>query len=187
VLDDLHLEQVHLLGYSKGGLVTQYLAHHARQRLLSIALTVTFSYKMLTPLERMQRNFLPSVIKRLGAKGMSRMMYDGIAGGVNMNLTDFTAFKRMLADCRDDVLLQAGHSLFKFDSRDWLPGFTTPTLVIGGTDDIVVPIHHPRYLAANIPGAQLKILERAGHGMVYTHTQRLAGFVRNFFLQEPAG
>jgi pimeloyl-ACP methyl ester carboxylesterase len=182
VLDDLGVRDAHVLGYSMGGLIAQEMALRHPQRVDKLALTVTFSYKQMTALERMQRNFLPTVIKRLGGKGLSRAMYDGIAGGVNMDPRDFAAFKKMLAECRDDVLLQAGHSLFKFDSRDHLYKIQHPTLVLGAQDDIVVPVHHARYLAQNLPNANLKVLERGGHGAIYTHTHKLLRHIKHHFL-----
>jgi pimeloyl-ACP methyl ester carboxylesterase len=40
-----------------------------------------------------------------------------------------------------------------------------PTLVIHGTADPMFPIEHGRALADDIPNAQLRTLEHAGHGI----------------------
>jgi pimeloyl-ACP methyl ester carboxylesterase len=179
-------EPVHLLGYSKGGLISQMVARNAPHRIKSLNLSVTFAFKIATALERMQRQFLPTVIKRVGAKGISRMMMDGIAGGLSISPRDFYSFKRQLASCRDDALLAVGLDLFKFDSRPWLAELTMPTLVISASDDIVVPIHHQRELVAGIPNARLKVVPQAGHALVYTHTELFVSYIREFVEQQEA-
>lgn len=181
LLNHLHIEKVNLMGYSKGGLIAQKLTLQYPDRVNAISLAVTFAHKVVSPLERMQKRFLPSVIKRIGAEGMSRMMYDSIAGGMNFKPHEVRAFKKMLANCRDDVLLQTGFSLFKFDSREELHKIEQPALIIGGAEDFVVPVHHSKILKEGIPNAKLKVFERAGHGMIFTHTEKLARFTKNFF------
>ena len=50
-----------------------------------------------------------------------------------------------------------------FDTYDRLPQIKCPTLVITGKDDALVPWENSRLMADRIPGAQLIILEPAGH------------------------
>ena len=46
---------------------------------------------------------------------------------------------------------------------DRLGEITVPTLVMAGRDDFLFPPEHQVALAAGIPHARLKIIERAGH------------------------
>jgi pimeloyl-ACP methyl ester carboxylesterase len=50
-----------------------------------------------------------------------------------------------------------------FDSFDGLPTLTLPVLVLHGTEDRLVPVENARLLAKRIPGAELLLLEGAGH------------------------
>ncbi len=50
------------------------------------------------------------------------------------------------------------------DTYDRLGKIEAPTLVITGEDDAIIPADHSRVLAREIPGAELVILEPAGHG-----------------------
>ena len=183
VIDHEGHEQVHLLGYSKGGTVAQLIAKQHPERLKSLNLSVTFAYKSLSSLERLQRQFLPTLFKRVGAKGVSRLMFDGLVGGMNLSLSDFRNIKQMVASNRDDVLIHVGMDLFKFDSRDWLKEITTPTQIIGGMQDLVVPVHHQRMLAGSIPDATLKLYTDAGHGLILTHRDVYAERIRSFVLK----
>ncbi len=56
-----------------------------------------------------------------------------------------------------------------FDVYDRLPDIAVPTLVLHGTEDQMVPAENARILASRIPGAELVLLEGAGH--VY-HSER---------------
>lgn len=174
------VETFHLLGYSKGGAVAQLAALLDPDRIKTLTLTVTFSYKSMTAFERWQRTMLRTVVGRVGPKGLARLIPDGIAGGINLQARDLVNVKRMLRNLREDVALEVGHEIFKFDTRAYLGQLTMPTLVLAGSDDIVVPIHHARYLAAKLPNNRLKVLPNAGHGLIYTHTAEMAKHVRNF-------
>ena len=50
-----------------------------------------------------------------------------------------------------------------FDSYDRLPSLRVPTLVLHGTQDLAVAPENARILAERIPGAELVLLEGAGH------------------------
>jgi len=61
---------------------------------------------------------------------------------------------------------------FIFGFRQLMPGWSvmdrlgeirTPTLVMAGRDDFVFPPEHQEQLAAGIPNARLRIIDRAGH------------------------
>jgi proline iminopeptidase len=58
---------------------------------------------------------------------------------------------------------------------DRLDQITVPTLVLAGRDDFLFPPEHQRQLAAGIPGARLRIIERAGHN---PHAERPAEVMR---------
>lgn len=50
-----------------------------------------------------------------------------------------------------------------FDSYERLPALGIPTLVLHGTEDRLIPVENGRRLADRIPGAELVLLEGAGH------------------------
>jgi pimeloyl-ACP methyl ester carboxylesterase len=54
-------------------------------------------------------------------------------------------------------------ALQTFDTYDRLPQIKCPTLVITGKDDALIPWENSRLIAGRIAGAQLRILEPAGH------------------------
>jgi len=64
----------------------------------------------------------------------------------------------------DSVALeQRMKAVLAHDAYDRLPQITCPTLVITGKDDALVPWQNSQLLAERIPGAQLVLLQPAGH------------------------
>ena len=68
--------------------------------------------------------------------------------------------------------------------RARLPSIRTPTLVIHGSDDPLLPVRGARAMASMIPGAALLVIERMGHvfsaethaeivGAIRTHANRV--------------
>lgn len=65
---------------------------------------------------------------------------------------------------RPEALIYAGRHLLRgWTVMDRLGEITVPTLIMAGRDDFVFPPEHQRELAAAIPDARLRIIERAGH------------------------
>lgn len=65
-------------------------------------------------------------------------------------------------------------------SYDRLPGIRAPTLVVTGSDDVVIPSRNSLVLAERIPGARLVQFPGAGHGLIYQCPDRFAGTVLEF-------
>jgi proline iminopeptidase len=65
---------------------------------------------------------------------------------------------------RPEALIYAGPHLLKgWTVMDRLSEIRVPTLVMAGRDDFIFPPEHQVQLAAAIPNARLRIIERAGH------------------------
>ncbi len=73
-----------------------------------------------------------------------------------------------------------GHLLKGWTVMDRLGEITAPTLVMAGRDDFQFPPDHQAALAAGIPNARLKIIERAGHNAPSERTAEVVDAVKNF-------
>jgi proline iminopeptidase len=76
-----------------------------------------------------------------------------------------------------------------FAARTILPGWTVmdrlgeiavPTLVMAGRDDFIFPPEHQAQLAASIPDARLRIIDRAGHNPQSERTAEVVEALRAF-------
>ena len=63
---------------------------------------------------------------------------------------------------------------------DRLGEIPIPTLVLAGRDDFVFPPESQALLAAGIPNARLRIIERAGHNPQYERPAEIMAAIRDF-------
>ncbi len=67
--------------------------------------------------------------------------------------------------------------LDEFDTTDRLWRLESPTLVLAGSRDVVVPAARQEALASTIPGAHFRTIEGAGHIGFLTHAPDIVGHV----------
>jgi pimeloyl-ACP methyl ester carboxylesterase len=82
----------------------------------------------------------------------------------------------------------AGRTLLKdWSVVDRLHEITAPTLVMAGRDDFVFPPGCQQELAAGIPDARLRIIDRAGHNPHDEQTDEVMAAAREFIAPELIG
>lgn len=108
---------------------------------------------------------------------ISPVIFEGIGGRFREFAPEFVGWMTSAAssdllreDVTSDVLstrpatfLADFHACNGFDVMGRLGAIRVPTLVVNGDDDRLTPLKYGEYLAANIPGAVLKIIHGAGH------------------------
>jgi pimeloyl-ACP methyl ester carboxylesterase len=75
--------------------------------------------------------------------------------------------------------MQRGMAL-RADSVTTLAGIDIPTLVLGGRDDAPSPVGELERLAGGIRGAELKIVDRAGHYAAFEQPEEVGRALREF-------
>ncbi|HEU4671275.1 MAG TPA: alpha/beta hydrolase, partial [Candidatus Limnocylindrales bacterium] len=89
---------------------------------------------------------------------------------------------------RPQALIEAGrHLLPGWTVMDRLGEIAVPTLVLAGHDDFLFPPESQALLAAGIPNASLRIIERAGHNPQSERPRETLEAVRGFLAAEPVG
>jgi 3-oxoadipate enol-lactonase/4-carboxymuconolactone decarboxylase len=179
LLDRLGLERVAWCGLSLGGMVGQWLAAHAGDRLSSLVLANT-SPRIADPagMEARRRTVLD--------RGMSAIVDTAMARFFNAPL--LMANPPHVASARETLL--AGNpvgyagccaALRDFDGASLLARIAVPTLVIGGDADEAMPWEaHGGVLASAIPQASVLRLATAhlsNLGLPRTFTRALVDFV----------
>jgi 3-oxoadipate enol-lactonase len=151
VLDHLGIDRAHLYGQSFGGMVAQELALTEADRVRSLILACTHpGIRHAVPVRARVAKDRPW--EALYSNGFLRDHPDQVAEDLRMGSPQSPSAAR-----------RQWEALQGFDSFDRLPGLRVPTLVLHGTEDRTIHPDNARILASRIPGAQLVLLEGAGH------------------------
>ena len=183
VLDELQLNKVILVGLSYGSLVAQHFAVMYPQRLEKLVLISTFAHK--TPYFEAIELAWWRALELGGYPLMLDIMLPSVLS------EDY--FKNplipidLMKQARQEVNGEA-ESLFKLmqptkeraDYREQLQKITTPTLIIQGEKDLLLPVHMAAEVHKNISNSVLKIIPIAGHTLNLEAVPQVCNEIKNF-------
>jgi pimeloyl-ACP methyl ester carboxylesterase len=153
-LKAIGLDRFILAGHSMGGAIALQAALGGLRGLEALVLLGTGARLRISPAifegigERF-REFAPELVGWMTSAASSELLREDIATDV--------------LSTRPATFLADFHACNGFDVMNRLGAIRVPTLVISGDDDRLTPLKYGEYLAANIPGAVLKIIHGAGH------------------------
>ncbi len=165
LLDHLGVRAAHLVGLSMGGMVAQEFYGRYADRVATLTLADTSrGYGAASEAERQE--FLAPRLEPLQAgltpADLAPKMIDVLTGSQASEGARQRLLKSLSA-VRTGPYMQALKAIITTDFRKILPAIDVPTLIIVGDEDKVLPPSESRALADAIPGAQLAIIEHAGH------------------------
>ena len=166
--DHLSVDKFAVGGNSSGGQVAWQTALLAPQRVSALVLVASTGYPSVTPLPMAMRvamsplmgPMLQRVLPRSSVEsGVRSMYYDPskVTPEVidrNYELTLRTGNRRALGES----LRQA-----QFNEADKIAQIRTPTLILWGGHDVVVPQEDAEHFHRDIPGSKIVIFQQAGH------------------------
>lgn len=186
--------QCHLLGWSLGGLVALRLAlkHPARlEKLVLVSSTPRFIAGPDWP-SAMQ----PAVLEHFAARlreDYTATVREFLALQVRGDERAHEALRILrrrvlVAGEPDSAALRIGLKILRdADLRAELPGVRTPTLVIAGERDALVPAATSATLAMGMPQARAHVIERAAHAPFLSHLDEFCIEVRHFLARAQLG
>jgi len=176
LLDAIGIEAAHIFGISLGGMIALNFALLHPQRIISLILGCTRcggphsimddagARSVLDPMrlqtmtvEERAREMLPFLWSQEFIDNNPELVEEHLALSKKYPI-DPTGYTRQL---------EAANT---HDTYDRLPEIKMPTLVIAGDADRLIPVENSRIIASRIPGAELVILEKMGHGF-YTEAR----------------
>jgi len=191
ILDRLDLRGAILVGHSMGGVATQAFAiNHPdvlRQRVAGIVLlsslaktSVSASRRLRRLAERVTGTF---DIGRLASRPELGTVAARVGFGREPLASQVELNRQMLARCDPATGREATTALLGLDLTAALPALDVPTLVVGGTADVITPPAESRRLAALIPDARLELLAGAGHMIMLERTATFHRLLLDFARQ----
>ena len=164
LLAALDIAKAHIVGWSMGGNVAQEFALRHPQRVSALVLMST--YMKEPDRSRYALDVLIHAVRE-GATMDTFMMMMRAWCSTNRAFADVQASwsqqPRGNPPITIDGVSRQKHALDGFDTRGRARDIAFPTLVLHGTEDIMVPPQFGQDLASEIPGAELRLVEGAGH------------------------
>ena len=181
-LDELGYEQVDVLGFSLGGLIAQQLAHDDPGRIRRLALVATACGWGSMPGSREALTLLAMPFRY-----HSRFLYDQTRWLLAPADRDLLERTPELSDSRlkyPPSLLGYMTQLWAgalWSSLPWLSSVKTPTLVVHGDGDRLIPPANAVQLARHLPVSRLHIVPNEGHLLVFDSESAALPRLADFF------
>lgn len=180
-------QPVDVVGWSTGGFTALTLAAHFPQRVRSVMSISGFAVGhwlgLIGTLQRFSLSSLTRWAVRLGfgTVGRSRRLFELV---MSSGVTDRAAFQTSPTreETMDDwfaafaqhdpaVIAELFRKIAQFDLSDVMGRIECPVLIAGGGADSYIPGIQPRWMAAQIRGAELVLWPGAGHMFFAERTQ----------------
>jgi 3-oxoadipate enol-lactonase len=183
LLTALELDSAHAMGISMGGMIAQelVLAHPDRLRSLTLGCTYCGGEGSLLAGE--------GVIRKLAEAMSSGDRERAIRASWEVNVSpsfaaDEDAWVRFRATGMRyglpvEVIMRQMQAIAGHDTSARLPSVSTPTLVVHGTLDELLPVQNGHMIAGLIPDSRLEIFEGVGHMFFLEKPERTAELVRD--------
>lgn len=159
IMDALGLESVHWCGLSMGGMVGQWLAVHAPQRIGRLILSNTSAHFA----DKQRWNDRIAAIRDKGLPALAdSVMNLWFTAGFRARAPETIArMVEMFNATPVDGYLAACEAIRDMDHRALLPKIAAPTLIIAGRHDASTPLAMAETMRAGIAGAKLTVLDTA--------------------------
>jgi len=189
LMETIGLDQAHVFGISMGGMIAQELVLHHPQRVQGLVLGCTtcgpahsipvpaqtlaqFGQIMQLPMEERIERFWEITVtpefKEERADFLRHILEIGMATPTPMETfgLQFAAIQAM-------------------DTYDRLPQIKSPTLIIHGDRDTLVPVENADILHERIPGSRVRIVQGTGHCFFWENPDEVVEEVVKFLSEVP--
>lgn len=187
LLRELGIPQAHVLGISMGGMIAQELALNQPQRVQGLVLGCTtcgFAHGApprpevmagggqagtQTPQEHIRQLLLAAVTPDFVDRA-EPAFWAWVTGAWLAAPTPWETMGRHFT------------AIQSFDTYDRLPEMQTPTLIIHGDRDLMIPVENAEVLRQRIPSSQVRIVPGVGHLFFWEKPQEAAQAIMQFLL-----
>lgn len=184
MLDSLEYEKVCVIGVSWGGFLAQQFARDYPKRCKKLILAATScGIGMVMPSPKVL-TLMASPLRYTNPNHMAKIAPDIYGGAFRRNQELCTAYaSKMKAKNSPLGYYYQTTAVYFWSSMFWLHELTQPTLVLAGNDDPLIPLINMKFIARQIPGAELHVFDD-GHLFIVTAAEATARLVNRFLNEE---
>jgi non-heme chloroperoxidase len=197
VVNALDLHDAILVGHSMGGVAVQsFLLTYpelARERVRGIVLLSTLARTPFGSRSTQMKSRLEQIFNRvpdselLWKQKNLGLVVARLGFGKNPHPSHVELVRRMMLACSAETRRDAPRVLVGLDLVDELQQIEIPTLVIGGTADLLTPPAYAEQIARAIPNARLELVPDGGHMLMLERVDLLDRLIVDFAREVGAG
>ena len=182
ILDDAGIEQVHLVGFSMGGMISQRMTIDHPNRILSLTSISSSAFSGDPDLPGMSSGFLADYARLAYHFGdldteekvvkASLAVQLALSGDHRLHLDKSQFIRQILFELRErkgiNPMVSAQHDATETDRPNHyeaLATSTVPSLVIHGTIDPVISVEHAKKYTTLVPNAESLLVDGMGHNL----------------------
>ncbi|MGW0806563.1 alpha/beta fold hydrolase [Nonomuraea sp. NPDC002799] len=170
-------ERSDLVGFSLGAVVAAKVAAERPELVRSLVLIAGWTHLADSRLELGLRTWA-----RLAATDPESFAAYGPLVGFSPGFVSRAGAEALMAGEAPHGTVRQIELDLRVDIRDLLPRITVPTLVVGNTQDHLIPVEHARALHAALPGSEYAELD-SGHVVVHERPAEVTTLIRDFIMK----
>lgn len=181
LLHHLEIESADVLGYSQGGPVVEQLAVDYPKLVRRLILSNTYAYNAVTLSEKIEGRLVPLFIHIFGMRRFAEFTGSiGLRQVPKERVESYRRIMKLISEQDSKIMIAEWKDAVAFDGRSQLKDIKCPTLIIAGTKDTAVPLHHSKMLHAGIAGSELVVIEGADHALIWANPDKLLDATTKF-------
>ncbi len=164
LMDKLKIQKAHLVGLSNGGMIAQHFVLRYPDKVGALVLVDTCSY-IDTLLESIIKIWIKST-----QTGGSELRYDisipflFSEEFIRTNNENISAMKQLSVETNPPhAIINLANACLRHNVNDRLSEIKSPTLIIVGGEDILIPLKYSKLLHEKINKSELVIMKECGH------------------------
>jgi pimeloyl-ACP methyl ester carboxylesterase len=185
VLDAVGWASAHVMGISLGGMIAQELALRHPDRVRRLVLGCSYSGGEGSSLLAPGPMRMMEAMNSGNAERAFRAGYEANLSSAHIaDEANWAAFRDVVGSAAVPVpvVMRQAQAAFVHDTSARLPELTAPTLVIAGTEDLMLVHVNSELIASLIPGARLLSFDGVGHLFWWERPAETAAAVREHCL-----
>lgn len=176
LLDRFEMPLVDVIGISWGGGMAQQFAIQNSARVNKLILVATSAGMLMVPGNPAALTKMADPRRYIDPDFMAKhfkTLYGGAVGGKEGHIN------RIKPPSKTGYFYQL-LAMLGWTSAPFLPFLKTPTLVMMGGDDQIVPVANGKFLNFLIPNSELLVVEDGGHLFLLSHVEESIAAIRGF-------
>ncbi|MBL0924281.1 MAG: alpha/beta fold hydrolase [Sphingomonadaceae bacterium] len=176
LLDRFDMPLVDVIGISWGGGMAQQFAIQNGARVNKLILVATSAGMLMVPGNPAALTKMADPRRYIDPDFMAKhfkTLYGGMVGGKSGHIN------RLKPPSKTGYFYQL-LAMLGWTSAPFLPFMRTPTLIMMGGDDQIVPVANGKFLNFLIPDSELLVIEDGGHLFLLSHVEESIAAIRGF-------